>query len=278
MSNRQKALKKLLHSPRFWFGASTLCAMTIAAIFAPLLAPTMLDDIDIMRRLQPPSSDHWLGFDLDGGDVLTGLLYGARTSLYVATVTVILSVGIGTVLGLISGFKGGLIDTLIMRTVDLLMAFPGILLAMALAAALGPSLNNIILAITATGWTSSARLIRGQVLSLREREYIQAARALGARDRRLIFLHILPQTWSPLIIHATFAMAGVILVEASLSFLGLGVPQGTPTWGALLGQGREVLTDAPHLSIAPGVVIMLVVLALNFLGDALRDSLDPRHT
>ena len=164
-----------------------------------------------------------------------------------------------------------------MRSVDLLMAFPGILLALALAAVLGPSLHNVIIAITATGWTSSARLIRGQVLSISERDFVTSVKALGGNDARILFKHIFPATLPQLVIHATFSLSGVILIEASLSFLGLGAQDGAPTWGAILGMGKSVLLDAPHLSLAPGAAIMLTVLALNFAGDSLRDLLDPRE-
>ena len=163
-----------------------------------------------------------------------------------------------------------------MRAVDLVMAFPGILLAMTLTTLLGPTVINIVLAISLTGWTAAARLVRGQVLSLNEREYVTAARALGAVDRRIIWRHIFPGTISPLLVHATFSLSGVIIVESSLSFLGFGAQDSAASWGSLLGQGRTVLTEAPHLSIAPGMAIALTVLSLNFIGDSLRDALDPK--
>lgn len=275
---RWQFIVRLLSNPRIWFGFAVAGTFIFLALLAPIIAPTTPDDMDIALRLAPPSSTSWLGRDVNGGDVLTAMLYGARTSLYIAFLTVFLSVTVGTVIGLIAGFKRGWVDTLLMRTVDLLMAFPGILLAMALAAVMGPSLHNVVIAISATGWTSSARLIRGQTLSLTEREYVVASKALGAMDGRLIWRHIFPATLSPLIVHATFSLSGVIIVEASLSFLGLGAQDGAPSWGAMLGQGRTVLTEAPHLSIVPGLAIALLVLALNFTGDALRDVLDPRQT
>jgi len=262
--------------PRIWIGGAILIFAFIVAIFAPLLAPFPIDDTDISLRLAPPSAEHWLGNDLNGGDILTDLIYGSRTSLYIGFLTVSFSISIGVFLGLMCGYKGGLWDAIVMRFADLLMAFPGILAAMALAAMLGPSLHNVVIAIAATGWTSTARLIRGQVLSLRERDYVQASRALGATDRRIIWRHILPATYSQLAVHATFSLSAVILIEASLSFLGLGSQDSSPSWGALLAQGRTSLTQAPHVSIMPGIAIMLMVLALNFLGDALRDLLDPK--
>lgn len=275
-SHRQETLHRFLANPRIWFGLTVVTLFVGAALLAPWLAPTAPDDMDIALRLAPPSAADWLGRDINGGSVLTAMLYGAQTSLYISFLTVALSVTLGTSIGLAAGYKRGWVDALLMRTVDLLMAFPGILLAMALAALLGPSRNNVILAIAATGWTSAARLIRGQTLSVREREYVQAARAMGASGWRQVWLHIFPATLSPLLVHATFSLSGVIVVEASLSFLGLGAQDGAPSWGAILGQGRTVLTEAPFLSIIPGTAIALLVLALNFVGDALRDLLDPR--
>lgn len=277
VTRKLKFLSAALSNPRIWFGLAILPLFTIMALFAPWLAPTPPDAIDISLRLLPPSPEHIFGMDLAGGNVLTAMLYGARTSLYVGFLTVLLSLSIGVLVGLIAGYYRGWIDTALMRTVDLIMAFPGILLAMALAALMGPSLHNVVLAISATGWTSSARLIRGQVLSIREREFVTASLALGAGPTRVILRHVFPATLSPLVVHATFSLSGVIIVESSLSFLGLGAQDGAPSWGALLGQGRNVLTEAPHLSMVPGIAIMLVVLALNFVGDALRDLLDPRE-
>lgn len=274
--------RRLRRNPRIWFGATIATSFGVAAVLAPWLAPTAPDDMDIVMRMARPDlsgpSSEWLGRDINGGSVLTAMLYGARTSLYISFLTVSLSVTLGTAIGLLAGYRRGWVDTLLMRVVDLLMAFPGILLAMALAALMGPSINNVVFAIAATGWTSSARLIRGQTLSVREREYVVASRALGASGFRQVVKHIFPATLSPLTVHATFSLSGVIVVEASLSFLGLGAQDGAPSWGAILGQGRTVLTEAPFLSVIPGLAIALLVLALNFIGDALRDILDPRQT
>jgi peptide/nickel transport system permease protein len=268
--------RKLAKNPRIWFGATIAVLFVGSALFAPWLAPTAPDDMDIALRLTPPGAEDLLGRDINGGSVLTAMLYGARTSLYISFLTVLLSCTLGTTIGLLAGFKRGWIDALLMRAVDLLMAFPGTLLAMSLAALMGPSLNNVVFAIAATGWTSAARLVRGQTLSVREREYVLSSRAMGAGDLRQIWKHVFPATLSPLVVHATFSLSGVIVVEASLSFLGLGPQDGAPSWGAILGQGRTVLTEAPFLSIIPGCAIALLVLALNFVGDALRDVLDPR--
>jgi peptide/nickel transport system permease protein len=278
-AHARDAWRKFLGNPRVWFGLTTLVVVVTLALLAPWIAPTGPEDMELALRLKPPSlaaAADLLGRDLNGGSVLTSMLYGARTSLYISFLTVLLSVTVGTAVGLIAGYKRGAYDMILMRFVDLLMAFPGILLAMALAALMGPSRHNVILAISATGWTSAARLIRGQTLSVREREFVQASVALGATDLRTIVRHVFPSTLSPLLVHATFSLSGVILVEASLSFLGLGANDGAPSWGAILGQGRTVLTEAPFLSIVPGAAIAMLVLALNFLGDALRDLLDPR--
>ncbi len=247
------------------------------ALFADALAPYSADDLDISRRLLSPSAGHWFGCDADGGDVLTSMLFGARTSLTISFLTVALSMGFGVTIGLISGYFGSWVDTTLMRLVDMLMAFPGLLVAMVLATALGPSTGTIILAISATGWLSSARVTRGQVLTLRERDYVMATRALGGTHLRLLLVHILPATLTPLMIQATFSLSGVIIVEAGLSFLGLGSQDGAPSWGGLLSQGQRFIQEAPHLSIFPGLAIVFIVLALNIAGDAIRDATDPKR-
>lgn len=258
-------------------GLLLISVLFLLALGSLFIHNSPLNTTDVADRLCEPSPKHWLGCDLYGGDLLTAVMSGARTSLAVALVTVTICMSMGIVFGLVSGFFGGWIDLLIMRLVDVLMAFPGILLAMSLAALLGPSMSNIIIAISITGWTSFARLVRGQVLSLREQEYILAIKALGAKTPRILFLHLLPNVWSPLLVTASFSLSGVILVEASLSFLGLGASDVAPSWGGLLEQGRSVLIEAPRLSMIPGLLIMLVVLGFNFVGDALRDLWDPSN-
>lgn len=278
MSNVAKQTRwklSLLKDPRISFGIFVLVFVLFCAVFAPFLAPYKPTFVDMTLRLAPPSNTHWLGVDTNGNDVLTSMLYGSRTTLFVATMTVLLSLLLGVTIGTIAGYAGKWTDSLLMRTVDILMAFPGILLALTLVSVLGPSLWSVIISISATGWTSAARIARAQVMSVKERDHVMATRALGGGPLRLIRVHILPLIWTPIVVHATFAISGVIIVEASLSFLGLGPQDGAPTWGALLNQGRSVLEEAPHLSIVPGLAIMAVVLSLNFLGDALRDILDP---
>lgn len=276
-ANPRSIWRTFLGLPQVWIALSILLVFLSLAIFGPLLCEFQPGEGDFTERLQAPSPQHWLGTDLDGIDLFTSMVYGARVSLYIAALTVLLSALVGITCGLISGYFLGWVDSLLMRFVDIVMAVPGILVAMVLSSLLGQSAGNIIFAIAATGWTSSARLVRGQVLSIREREYVSASRLLGASNPRVLWKHIFPMTWTPLVVHSTFSLSGIIIVEASLSFLGLGAQDGAPTWGALLSQGRVVLEEAPYLSIAPGLAIMAVVLSLNFLGDALRDTLDPKH-
>jgi peptide/nickel transport system permease protein len=259
-----------------YIGAGIILVFTAGAILAPWLSPYDPYEIRLSEQLAAPSRAHPLGQDLNGSDILSRLLHGARISLAVGLSVVGLTAIVGIFLGLVSGYYGGWIDTLLMRVVDILLAFPGLLLAIALVAVLGPSMRNVVIALAILGWVSFARLVRGQVLSVREREFVLAARTSGQGDLRIMLVHILPNVLSPVIVQATFGIAGVIISESSLSFLGLGAPPGTPSWGAMLSQGKQVLLDAPHVSIFPGLAIMLVVLAFNFLGDGLRDRLDPR--
>ncbi len=273
----QRVREKLYSNARFWIGASILGLTFLVALFAPWLAPYELGNADLLERLCAPNSLHLLGCDIEGEDVLSLMLFGTRISLYVAFLTVLLSMAFGTCVGLVSGYWRGMVDTVIMRIVDIFMAFPGILLALTLTAIMGPSLYTIIFAIAISGWTSTARLVRGQVLSIREREFVQASRALGAQSSRLIFKHIFPSIWTPLIVHASFSLSSVIIVEAGLSFLGFGARDSVLTWGGLLGQASQVEVDlAPHLALIPGTAIFVLVVGLNFLGDALRDALDPK--
>lgn len=259
-----------------YIGAGIILIFSFGAILAPVLSPYDPYEIVLSEQLAPPSAAHPLGQDANGSDILSRLLHGARISLVVGLSVVGLTAVVGILMGLVSGYYGGWVDTLLMRVVDILLAFPGLLLAIALVAVLGPSMRNVVIALAVLGWVSFARLVRGQVLSVREREFVLAARTSGQSDLRIMLVHILPNVLSPVIVQATFGIAGVIISESSLSFLGLGAPPGTPSWGAMLSQGKQVLLDAPHVSIFPGLAIMLVVLAFNFLGDGLRDRLDPR--
>lgn len=272
-----KTLKRLLRNFAFTSGLILTVVLVVIALAAPLLSPFDPDVQDTARRLEAPSHQHLLGLDDLGRDVLSRILFGARVSLRVGFSVVILASLVGVTLGAISGYFGGFVDVIVMRLCDILLAFPGILLAIALVAVMGPSLNNVILALATIGWVGYARLVRGQVLKVREMEYVTAAKALGARSPRVIVLHVLPNVMNPVIVMATLGLAGAILAEAALSFLGLGVQPPTPSWGAMLTAGRRYLGLANHLAIFPGVAIMLAVMGLNFLGDGLIDALDPKY-
>jgi peptide/nickel transport system permease protein len=272
-----KTLKRLLKNFAFTAGLILTLLLVIAALAAPLLAPHDPNVQDTSRRLETPSQQHKLGLDDLGRDVLSRIIWGARVSLRVGFSVVLLASAVGITLGAISGYFGGIIDALVMRLCDILLAFPGILLAIALVAVLGPSINNVVLALSIIGWVGYARLVRGQVLKVREMEYVTAAKALGAKSPRVIIRHVLPNVINPVIVMATLGLAGAVLAEAALSFLGLGVQPPTPSWGAMLTSGRRYLGLANHLAIFPGAAIMLAVMGLNFLGDGLIDALDPKY-
>jgi peptide/nickel transport system permease protein len=254
-------------------------AIVLLAVLAALAGPA-LSGIDpavqaLPLRLEGPSPAHWFGLDELGRDILARVLAGARISLLVGLVVVSISASVGMLLGSIAGYFGGVIDESISRVIDVLLAFPGLLLAIALVAVLGPSLVNVVLALSLIGWVGYARLVRGQVLRAREFEFVQAARAVGAPIPRILLRHIMPTALPAVTVQATLGMGAAILAEASLSFLGLGVQPPTPSWGTMLNGGRLHLLDAPHLTIFPGVAIALLVLGFNFLGDGLRDRLAP---
>lgn len=258
------------------FGLAVAGLLVLTALLAPVLSPYRPEAIDLAAELAPPGEAHLLGAGENGIDVLTHVLHGARVSLLVAFFAVGLSTLVGVTLGGLAGYLGGWVDEVLMRVVDVLLAFPGILLALFITAVLGPSLANVVFALAFSGWTGIARLTRAQVLTLRERDYVQAARALGAGDARILVRHLLPNAAGPLLVQTTFALPGAILAEASLSFLGLGAPPGTPSWGALVDQGTQYLLVAPHVALFPGLALAVTVLGFNFLGDALRDALDPK--
>lgn len=259
-------------------GVGIVVLTAFAAVAGPWLVPFDPSAQDLPLRLTAPSAAHPLGLDELGRDILARLLIGARISLLVGVSVVGVSAVVGTAIGAVAGYVGGWLDDVIGRVMDVLLAFPGILLAIALVAVLGPSLTNVILALVVIGWVGYARLVRGQVLKVRELEYVQAARAVGAPVSRVIIRHVVPATLSAVTVQATLGMAGAIIAEASLSFLGLGVQPPTPSWGSMLDAGRAHLLDAPHLTLFPGIAIATLVLGLNFVGDALRDRLDPRAT
>jgi peptide/nickel transport system permease protein len=257
-------------------GVAVVLAAVVAAIIGPWLVPYDPAAQQLSLRLAGPTWQHPFGLDELGRDVLARLLVGARVSLLVGISVVSISASIGIVVGAVTGYAGGWLDALMGRAMDILLAFPGILLAIALVAVLGPSLSHVVLALATIGWVSYARLVRGQTLKVRELDYVQAARALGAPVIRVLRRHIVPATLSATIVQGTLGMAGAIIAEASLSFLGLGVQPPTPSWGTMLDAGRSHLFDAPHLTLFPGLAIALLVLGFNFAGDALRDTFDPR--
>ena len=259
------------------FGLLILGGLLVTALMAPWLAPRDPAAVRLSESLERPTLSCPLGKDPLGRDVLSRLVYGARVSVVVAFTTVAISLAAGTLLGFLAGYYGGILDDLIMRVVDILLAFPGILLAVALTSVLGPSLRNVVLALCVMGWVGYARIVRAQVLAIRERDFVQAARAIGAEDFRILWRHILPNVLAPLVVEATFGASGAILGEAGLSFLGLGTQPPSPSWGSMLNEGRQFLFVAPHLTLAPGIAIMIVVLGLNFLGDGLRDRLDVKQ-
>jgi len=246
------------------------------AIFAPYLTPYDPEEPDFYSVLKGPSKKHWLGTDDLGRDLLSRIVYGARVSMTVGLACTVFSLILGTCLGLLAGFKKGILDQIIMRTVDMIMVFPGLIFVLVLAAAIGPGMKNIIIAITLFGWTGFARIIRGQVLSVREEPYVEAARATGASDLRIMFKYVLPNSMAPLIVTAALALGGAVAVESGAAFLGIGVQPPTPSWGRELRIGYSYLTTAPLFSMVPGALITAAVLAFTFLGDGLRDALDPR--
>ncbi|WP_446425510.1 ABC transporter permease [Mailhella sp.] len=260
----------------FLFGLAIVLFMSALALLAPWIAPYDPAALDLDCILMPPSAEHLLGTDALGRDVFSRLLYGARVSLWVGFVAVGISTAIGIVLGLASGYFGGWTDELIMRGVDVMLCFPSFFLILAVIAFLEPSLTNIMVVIGFTSWMGVARLVRAETLSLRERDFIAASKLAGASAPRLLFIHILPNALAPVLVSATLGVAGAILVESSLSFLGLGVQPPDASWGNMLMEGKNVLEIAPWLSLWPGLAILVTVLGYNLLGESLRDMLDPR--
>lgn len=269
-------MKVVLKNKTAWLGIIFLAVVCILAIFAPFITSYDPYAIDLPQKLAKPSIHHIFGCDSNGGDIFTRLLYGARISLCIGFTVVVISGTLGVFIGLCAGFYGGVVDAVLMRIVDILLAFPGLLLAIALVAVTGPSIANVIFALSVLGWVPFARLARGQVLTVRERDYIKSAQISGQSHLRIMTVHIFPNILAPIIVQATFAIASVIISESSLSFLGLGAPPGTPSWGAMLSAGKQVILMAPHVSLFPGLAIMLTVISFNLVGDALRDTFDPK--
>ncbi|WP_458189996.1 nickel transporter permease [Haladaptatus sp. NG-WS-4] len=273
---RSRKLRQFKSNRLNLIGLALVLVVVSSALFAPWIAPYEPNEQDLLNRLDPPSSEHLMGTDQLGRDMFSRLLYGARISLRVALVVVAITLVIGTLVGVIAGYAGGWVDEALMRFVDILLAFPGILLALVIAGILGPSLTNIMIALAVVGWTQYARIIRGSVLSIKEKEFIKAAQLMNVSKPRIILRHVLPNVITPVIVLATMDMAYVILGTAGLSFLGLGAQPPTPEWGAMLSAGRNHLQTAWWVVNFPGLVIMITVLGFNLLGDGLRDVLDPR--
>lgn len=270
-----RPLRRFLRNPGGLIGLFLLILLILLALLAPVIAPDPISQ-NIAQRLQPPSAEHWLGTDQLGRDVWARVAHGAGISLRVGFGVVILAVSIGVGVGLLAGTLGGAWDNLLMRVTDIFFAFPSLILAMAIAAALGPNLNNTVIAVALVSWPIYARLVRANVLALREREFVEAARALGSSQGRLMFRHLLPNTLTPVFVQASFDVGGAILTAAGLSFIGFGAQPPTPEWGAMVSETRSYIAEAIWAPTAPAIGILLTVLAFNLLGDALRDVLDPR--
>jgi peptide/nickel transport system permease protein len=258
------------------YGGGVVLALFVISLLAPLVAPYDPSAINAWKALSPPSWQHWFGTDELGRDVLSRVLYGARVSLKVGFVAVGIAVSIGTVVGLVSGYFSGLVDTMLMRFVDVMLCFPAFFLILAIITFLEPSIWYIMMVIGLTGWMGVARLVRAETLAIREMEYILAARCIGCSNARIIFRHILPNAISPVLVSATLGVAGAILTESALSFLGIGVQPPTPSWGNILTSGKDYIEFAWWLSLFPGLAILVTVLAYNLLGEGIRDALDPR--
>jgi len=273
----QVAARRARRQPLAAAGVLLLAGFVLAGLSAPWLAPQSPAAIDLIHRLQGPSAAHWAGTDELGRDTLSRLLWGARLSLTVSVSVVSISLALGLAIGGLAGYLGGWVDTALTTfAMNTFLALPGILLAIAFAAFLGPGFSNLVLALAIGGWAGYARLVRAQVMAVRDREYVEAARALGAGGMRIFFRHILPNIVQPILVQSSIGMAGVILAEATLSFLGLGIPAPAPSWGSMLNDARLHMFDSPHLVLFPALSVAGAVLGFNFLGDALRDRLDPR--
>jgi peptide/nickel transport system permease protein len=257
-------------------GAFIVIFFVLLAIFAPLIAPEGINDQKLAKRLLAPSSEHWFGTDDFGRDIFSRVVYGARISLWVGFLAVMGSIVIGCLLGIIAGYYGKWVDTIISRFFDILLAFPSILLAIAIVAVLGPSLRNALIAIAIINIPNFGRLIRSRVLSVKQEEYIMAAKAVGMKNSRILFHHVMPNSIAPIIVQGTLAIATAIIEAAALGFLGLGAEAPNPEWGKMLSDAKAFLTQAPWTMIFPGLAIMLTVLGFNLMGDGLRDALDPR--
>ncbi|WP_419787267.1 ABC transporter permease [Pseudodesulfovibrio sp.] len=281
MQNKRKSLwgqvfVRLKKNRMALVGLAILLAILLTALFANVIAPFPYDEQDLLATLEGPSFQHWFGTDEFGRDIFSRIIFGSRISLQVGFVAVGFSVAVGGFLGAVAGYYGGKIDNVIMRVMDVLLSIPQLLLAISVAASLGPGLLNLMLAVGIAAIPQYARLVRASVLSIRDQEFVEAAISVGSGDLRIIFKHILPNCLAPIIVQATLGVAFAILIAAGLSFIGLGLEPPTPEWGAMLSGGREFIRDYPYMTLFPGLAIMITILGLNFLGDGLRDALDPK--
>ena len=279
VSPAQHAMRRFRRHPLAVIGLVLFVVVLILTLSAPVIDRYPYEQLNLRDKFQAPSAAHWLGTDRVGRDIWSRLLHGGRVSLLVGVSSAAMTIGIGTLLGVLSGYYGGVVDMLIMRFTDVVMTFPGVVIILTVATFLGPSIWNVIMLIGLFGWMGTARLVRGQVLSLREQQYVLAARAIGTSNGRIIRTHVLPGVVAPLLASVTFAINGGILLEAGLSFLGVGIPLPTPSWGNMLETARslDVLQDGPWIWMPPAFMILLTVLNINFIGDGLRDALDPKH-
>jgi peptide/nickel transport system permease protein len=275
---RLVARAPILANPLNLVALALIALFALCALLAPLLAPYDPLAQELGARLRAPSPEHWLGTDSLGRDIASRILYGARISMIIGLVVVASAGLVGTAIGLVAGYAGGLVDEVLMRLTEVFLAFPALILAMAIAGALGPSLTNAIIAIAAVTWAVYARLVRGQILSLRQREFVEAARAIGASRTRIVVRHLLPNALAPLMIQASFDLGSSIIAAAGLSFIGFGAQPPTPEWGVMISEGRNYISTQPWLSLFPGLAILLAVGSFNLLGDGLRDAFDPRFS
>jgi peptide/nickel transport system permease protein len=272
----KRFMRRCLSNPVSLFALVVVIMLLLVAVFAPLLAPYDPLRPDFRRIAQPPTAEHWFGTDQNGRDILSRVIHGTRISVSIGVAAVLLGLLLGTTMGLVAGYFGGWIDSFLMRTVDVLLAFPGILLAILIISIFGSSVTNIVIALAAFSVPTFARVSRGSALTLRTLDYVQAGRAVGGSSARVLLRHVLPNAWAPVVVYGTLRCATAILGGAALSFLGLGVSPPTPEWGLMVSQGREIMRSAPHVMLFPGLAIFLTVLAVNLLGDVLRDVMDPK--
>lgn len=270
------AWRRATRSGGLAIGLVLVAVIALLAIFAPWISPYDPDAQDVLMKLEPPSAEHWFGTDAFGRDVLSRVLWGARVSLFVGTVATLAGILVGTVIGIVSGYYGGIVDKLITAATDVLLSFPQLIMGLILVAVLGPSLFNLILAIAITAVPAFIRVARGSTLAMKERDFVDACRALGFGDVRIMFLHVLQNIMDEIVVMGSLWLAAAIRTESTLAFIGLGVPPPTATWGGIIREGFDNLLDAPWLSVFPSLAILAVMIALNLIGDGLRDATDPR--